>query len=175
MSQLRTLVWLKWKLFRNAMRSRRASTNQATTILGTLAALAFAIAVATGLGIAAYAILSDNGAAQILQARGVTRSTGDVEKGSFFLFMIFAFLYMLWATLPLSIGGGSQFDPGRLLMYPVSLKKLFAIDLASGLASLPSLFAVPMIVAIAIGAGLATGSLLKAFIAAALAILSRAA
>ena len=171
MSQLRTLIWLKWRLFRNAMRSRRESINQAASIIGTLAALAFAFAVALGLGIAAYAILSESGVAQIANVRAATRSTADLPKASFILFMIFAFLYMLWATLPLSIGGGNQFDPGRLLMYPISLKKLFAIDLVSELASLSSLFAVPAIVAMAIGAGLATGSLLKSFIAAALAIL----
>jgi hypothetical protein len=55
-------------------------------------------------------------------------------------------------------------------MYPISLKKLFVIDLVSELTSLSSLFAVPAIVAMAIGAGLATGSLLKALIVAALAI-----
>jgi hypothetical protein len=171
MSQLRTLIWLKWRLFRNAMRSRRAKINQAASILGSLAALVFAIVVALGLGIATYAILSESGVAQLAQVRAASRSTAKLPEASFILFLIFAFLYMLWATLPLSIGGGSQFDPGRLLMYPISLKKLFAIDLVSELASLSSLFAVPAIFAMAIGAGLATGSLFKALVAAALAIL----
>ena len=79
--------------------------------------------------------------------------------------MIFGFLYLLWATLPLSLGSSAQFDPGRLLMYPISLRKLFAVDLVSELTSLPSLFAVPAIVAMAIGAALGTGSPIKAAIA----------
>jgi hypothetical protein len=73
----------------------------------------------------------------------------------------------LWVTLPLSIGGGNQFDPSRLLMYPISLPKLFFLDLISELVSLSSLFAVPAILALAIGAGLGSstpGALLKALL-----------
>jgi hypothetical protein len=82
----------------------------------------------------------------------------------FIFFMIFGFLYLLWATLPLSLGNGAQFDPGRLLMYPISLRKLFAFDLISEFVNLPSLFAVPAIVAMAIGAGVGSGSPVKALI-----------
>ena len=170
MSQLLTLIWLKWMLFRNAMRSRRETINQAASILGTLAALVLSLVIALGLGLASYFILSKTGAAQIAQVRAAARSTSEVPEASVALFLIFAFLYMLWATLPLSIGGGSQFDPGRLLMYPISLKKLFVIDLISELTSLSSLFAVPAIVAIAVGAGMATASLVKALVVAVLAI-----
>ena len=55
MSQLVTLIWLKWTLFRNTMRSRKAALNQIASILGTLIVLAFALLLALGLGIAAYA------------------------------------------------------------------------------------------------------------------------
>ena len=153
------------------MRSRKATINQAASILGTLAALAFSLTVALGLGIAAYVISTRTGMAHIQHASAAARRASDVPPPSFILFIIFAFLYMLWATLPLSIGGGSQFDPGRLLMYPISLKKLFALDLLSELTSLSSVFAIPAIVAIALGAGLATGSIAKTLLAAALAIL----
>jgi hypothetical protein len=165
MSQLLTLIWLKWTLFRNTMRSRKAKLNQIMSILGTLVSLAFALCIALGLGIAAYAITSKFGMAQLTHAKAVSRSAAEIPPAAFILFMIFAFLYMVWATLPLSIGGGSQFDPGRLLMYPISLRKLFAIDLISELTSLSSLFAVPAIVAMAIGAGLGTGSMFKALVA----------
>jgi hypothetical protein len=158
-------------LFRNSMRSRRETINQAATIVGTIAALTFSLLVAIGLGVAAYAILSKTGAAEIAQVRAAARASSAGPSPSFLLFLIFAFLYMLWATLPLSIGGGNQFDPGRLLMYPISLRKLFAIDLISELTSLSSLFAVPAIFAIAIGAGLARDSLTRTLVAAALATL----
>jgi predicted permease len=127
--------------------------------------------IALGLGVATYVITSETGATQIEQVRAASRSTAEIPAPSFILFMIFSFLYMLWATLPLSIGGGSQFDPGRLMMYPISLPKLFALDLASELTSLSSVFAIPAIVAIAAAAGLATGSVVKPLIAATIAIL----
>src|SRR6266566_4815174 len=162
MSQLATLIWLKWTLFRNAMRSRKARINQLAAVLGKLLSLTFALLIALGLGIAAYALTSGVGAAQIEQARAATKGAADIPPAHFILFMIFGFLYLLWATLPLSLGSSAQFDPGRLLMYPISLRKLFALDLISELTSLPSLFAVPAIVAMAIGAALGTGSPVKA-------------
>ncbi|HKZ01354.1 MAG TPA: hypothetical protein VJ180_03900 [Pyrinomonadaceae bacterium] len=170
MNQLRTLIWLKWTLFRNALRSKKATVNQAASIIGTLAALLFSLVIAIGLGIAAYVITSEAGAAHLEQVRVASKGAAEIPPPSFILFMIFSFIYMLWATLPLSIGGGSQFDPGRLLMYPISLRKLFAVDLASELTSLSSIFAVPSILAIAAGAGLAMDSLVRALVAATLAI-----
>ena len=165
MSQLLTLLWLKWTLFRNAMRSRKARINQLATILGTLVALAFSLLIALGLGIAAYVLTSQVVASHIEQARVAGKTAAGIPPAHFLFFMIFGFLYLLWATLPLSLGSGAQFEPGRLLMYPVSLRKLFALDLISELVSLPSLFAVPAVIAIAIGAALGTGSPVKALIA----------
>jgi hypothetical protein len=171
LAQLITLTWLKWTLFRNSLRSRKATLNQAASILGTLAALAFSLFIALGLGLSAYLINSETGSAHFEQMRTASRAAAQIPPASFIVFMIFAFLYMLWATLPLSIGGGSQFDPGRLLIYPISLRKLFVLDLISELTSLSSLFAIPAILALAIGAGLAKASLTKALLAAAIAIL----
>lgn len=71
----------------------------------------------------------------------------------------------MWATLPLSIGSNRQFEPGRLLMYPVSLRKLFAIDFISEVTNLQSIFAIPAIIAIGVGAGLGSGKLGLALIA----------
>ena len=70
-----------------------------------------------------------------------------------------ALYYLLWSTLPLSIGSSRQFDPGNLLLYPVSLSKLFALDFISEVAGLQSVFAIPAILALGIGAGLAQGHL----------------
>ena len=50
MSQLGTLIWLKWKLLRNSLRSRKAVANKLATILGMLAGLALSLLVALGLG-----------------------------------------------------------------------------------------------------------------------------
>jgi hypothetical protein len=72
----------------------------------------------------------------------------------------------MWATVPLSIGGSKQFDAGKLLMYPITLRKLFAVDFVSELTTLHSVFAVPAILAICIGVGLGKGNLTAALIAA---------
>jgi hypothetical protein len=167
MSQLRTLIWLKWTLFRNARRSRKATINQLASLLGTVVTLTLALLIAFGLGVVAYAVTAEAGSLRNADARVAVRVASDMPSAYFILFLIFSLLYLLWATLPLSIGGGKQFDPGRLLMYPISLRKLFALDLISELASLSSLFAVPAILALALGVGLGTGSvvsLLKALI-----------
>ena len=167
MSQLLTLIWLKWTLFRNALRARKAKINHVASILGTLITLAFALLIALTLGLVAYAITAEASSLQSAEIRAATRAASDMPPAFFVLVMIFSFLYLLWATLPLSIGSGNQFDPGRLLMYPISLRKLFAIDLISELVSLSSLFAVPAILSIAIGVGLgtdSTGSMPKALI-----------
>ena len=158
MSQLRTLIWLKWTLFRNALRSRKATINQVASIVGTMVTLGLALLMAVGLGLVAYAITSEASSLQSAEIRAASKAASDMPPAYFVLFLIFSFLYLLWGTLPLSIGGGNQFDPGRLLMYPISLRKLFAIDLISELASLSSMFAIPSILAMAIGVGLGTGA-----------------
>ncbi len=133
------------------------------------AALLLALAIATGLGIGAYSLSSPEGVL-IEQARAASSETGGDSSVEFIFFTIFAFCYLIWATLPLSIGSNRQFEPGRLLMYPISLRKLFVFDLASEVTNLQSIFAIPAILAIGVGAGLARESLASAFVVALLAV-----
>lgn len=149
--QLRALAWLKWRLLRNSLRSRRAAADSAASALGTLAALALSLVVAAGVGVAAYALAKEAGS-----LHGATMR-GEASQPALLLFGLVTVALVLWALLPLSLGSGSQFDPGPLLLYPVSLRQLFAVDLLSEFASLPSLFAAPSVLAIGVGAGLAAG------------------
>jgi predicted permease len=133
-----------------------------------LIALALALLIALGLGVAAYALTSPEVGLQNFQPR--TRGGERVlPSAEFIFFSIFALLYLLWATLPLSIGSSRQFDPGNLLLYPISLRRLFVVDFVSEIASLQSVFAVPAIIAIGIGSGLAqrklAGGILMALVA----------
>lgn len=157
--QLRALAWLKWRLFRNKMRSRRAALDSAASAAGTFAALTLSLVFAAGIGFAAYALTAETSHARALALRG-----GAVES-MLLLFGLSSVIFMMWALVPLGMGGGSQFDPGRLLLYPVSLRKLFLIDLASELASLSSIFAVPAVLSVGIGAGLAGGNVMRALAA----------
>jgi len=147
MSQLLAMVWLKWTLFRNSMRSRRAVVGKAAAALGMLAGVALALLVAAGLGAAAYFFTSPE---------NFTRGRAPHE-GYVLLFFIFTTAFLMWALMPLALGGGGRFEPGRMLLYPVSLGKLFAFDLLSDLTSLTAVFAVPSVVAMGLGAGLANG------------------
>jgi hypothetical protein len=170
MSQLLTLVWLKWRLLRNSLRSSRAVINKVASILGILLALMFALVVALGLGVIAYFISQPDGFRHILR-RSATHEIPAAATTEFILFSIFGFLYLMWATLPLSIGSSKQFDAGKLLMYPITLRKLFAVDFISEFTTLHSVFAVPAILALSIGAGLGSGNLGPSLLAAVPAIL----
>ncbi|MBA3441446.1 MAG: hypothetical protein H0T92_16430, partial [Pyrinomonadaceae bacterium] len=83
----------------------------------------------------------------------------------FMMFGMLSFIYLMWVTVPLSLSGGNQFNPERLLLYPIGMRKLFAIDFVSELTSLASIFALPCLLGIAVGAGLGTGHLWKALLA----------
>jgi hypothetical protein len=161
LSQLRTLIWLKWTLFRNSLRSSKAVVNRIASLLAMLAALALALLVALGLGVAAYVLTSPDvvsAGTQTLQAKGQGHAPA-IPPAEFIFFSILAMCYLLWATLPLSIGSSRQFDPGNLLLYPIRLRKLFAVDFVSEIASLQSVFAIPALIAMGLGAGLAQARL----------------
>lgn len=169
MRQLSTLIWLKWTLFRNSLRSSKAVVNRIATVLGMIAALALALMVAIGLGLGAYALTSPALGFQTFRATSADRAAG-IPSAEFIFFSIFAFCYLFWAIFPLSMGSTRQFDPGNLLLYPISLRRLFAVDLISEVASLQAIFAIPAILAIGIGAGLGGGNLVGAMLIALLAI-----
>lgn len=161
MSQLLTLIWLKWRLLRNSLRSSKAVVSRIASILGMLIALFIALTVALVLGFAAYA-LSQPGALSDAFRREVSPSA-SVE---FIFFSMFGLIYLMWATVPLSIGGSKQFDAGKMLMYPITLRKLFAVDFVSELTTLHSVFAIPAVIAICIGVGFGTGNLTLALLTA---------
>lgn len=150
MSQLAALVWLKWRLFRNAMRSRKAAVNSVAATLGTLVVLAFSLLVAFSLGFVTYMIMPWEGATVAVAGKAATVKF-------VFLLGIFGFMYLMWGIMPLGIGGGSRFDPGHMLLYPISLRRLFAVDLLSELTTLSSIIAVPSIVAVSLAAAWSQG------------------
>ncbi|HEY0004085.1 MAG TPA: hypothetical protein VGB17_04675 [Pyrinomonadaceae bacterium] len=158
MSQLRALIWLKWRLFRNGLRSRKAVANRAASLLTTLLMLALALGSAIALGVIAFFMVAE-------PEQVSASESGTGPAGISFFFMIFTMIYLAWGLVPMSMGSGSQFDPGRLLLYPISLRKLFIVDLLSELTSTASVYAVPAVLGATVGAGLASGKLLLALCA----------
>ena len=164
MSQLLTLIWLKWRLLRNSLRSSKAVVNRAASILGMLVALVLSLFVALGLGAIAYALSQPEALGEAFR-RTATRDLPSTASAEFIFFSILGIIYLMWATVPLSIGGSKQFDAGKLLMYPITLRKLFAVDFVSELTTLHSVFAIPSIICICIGAGLGRGNLTAGLLA----------
>lgn len=148
-------------MFRNSMRSRRAAVGRAASALGSLMGLVLSLAIALALGFAAYFLsLPDP---HLMEGKGAL-------TGLLFIFFIFTVAFLMWATMPLALGGGSRFEPGRMMLYPISLRKLFVFDLISDLTSLASIFAVPLMLALGLGAGLANGRALRGLLMALAAI-----
>lgn len=162
MAQLYALVWLKWTLFRNSMRSRKAVVSRVVGVLGMLAGLALALVVAAGLGAAVYFFALPGGVA-------ASRERASLDAFVFMLFIL-TIVFLMWALMPLALGGGGRFEPGRMLLYPISLGKLFAFDLLSDLTSIVAVFAVPLTLAMGAGAGLAGGSVAAGLLVAACAV-----
>lgn len=152
MTHLYALIWLKWRMFRNSTGSRRSRENSIARLLGTSLAFMLAALVAVALGAGAW----------FEAAAHSRREASGLDEGALggvtLLFLAHGATFMMWAVVPLSTRGGSQFDPGRMLLYPVSLRKLFALDLLSELTSLSSIFAAPIMFALAVGAGLGRGN-----------------
>jgi hypothetical protein len=135
------------------------------SILGMVIALAFSLILALVLGFIAYTLTEPEGFGSALH-RTAARDMPQNLSTEFIFFSIFGVLYLMWATVPLSLGGGKQFDAGKLLLYPITLRKLFIVDFVSEFTTLHSIFLVPAVFALAFGSGLGSGKLSIALIAA---------
>ena len=79
-----------------------------------LLALLFALAIALGMAAAAYALTNPQGL-QAMLAREMSQPVDaaiSAGRGCSF-FTIFAFSFLIWATIPLTTGTSRQFDPGH--------------------------------------------------------------
>jgi hypothetical protein len=132
--------------------------------LGALAGLALSLFVAVSVGVGSYFLSS------VAHSRGV--DVAQARAGFVVLLFLFTVVFMMWALMPLALGGGDRFEPGRMLLYPVSLSKLFAFDFLSDLTSLTSVFIIPSLVAVGIGVGLGSRSLLAGLAVSACAVAS---
>ena len=84
MSQLLTLIWLKWRLLRNSLRSSKAVVNRVASILGMLVALLLSLIVALILCFAAYALSQPGALSQAMR-----RTTPSDLSGSAYIEFIF--------------------------------------------------------------------------------------
>src|SRR5687768_18319712 len=94
-AQLGALVWLKWRLLRDSLRSRRGAANRAASVLGTLAAAVFSLVVAAGLGAAGYWL------ARGLNPAHAAALRGGVAQPMLMLFGLLSIIFLMWALVPL--------------------------------------------------------------------------
>jgi len=134
-------------------------------------AFMFALVLALILAVIAYTLTEPEGLGSAFH-RTATRDVPQNLSTEFIFFSIFGVVYLMWATVPLSLGGGKQFEAGKLLMYPITLRKLFIVDFISEFTTLHSVFLVPAVLALCIGAGLGSGNLSITLIAAIPAVLT---
>ncbi|HYG79683.1 MAG TPA: hypothetical protein VD861_04810, partial [Pyrinomonadaceae bacterium] len=107
-----------------------------------------------GVGAGAYFLSKQAGGLE--SQSGAPRAAAGAYVVLLFLFTV---AFTMWALMPVALGGGSRFEPSRMLLYPVSLRKLFAFDFLSDLTSLTSVFIIPSLAALGVGVGLGRGSL----------------
>ncbi|HEX8557415.1 MAG TPA: hypothetical protein VF668_04910 [Pyrinomonadaceae bacterium] len=149
MSQLWALVWLKWRLLRNSLRSRRAAAGRVAGAVGAAVGLLLSLTLALALGAASYVLSA--------AAAGAPGEPVASRAAYVILFFMFTVAFMTWGLMPVALGGGSRFEPSRMLLYPVSLVKLFVFDFVSDLTGLTSVFVAPALVAVGAGVGLGVG------------------
>lgn len=139
MSQLLTLFWLRYVVFRNSMGGRRE-------FVSTLLRLVF---------ITGYLLLSvGTGVALFLIMVLMPDSVGNLLAGS--MGMIFGMLLFL-TLVTQATGTSANFDPRRFILFPLNLKKLFALNLASAFSELVLITLLPSVAGILIGRGVALG------------------
>lgn len=112
-SQLAAIVWLRWRLFANALRTTRGQLELASRILVILAFTIFALGGAFGLGILAFLMISQ----------------GKPEVLTVFLWIIFCF----WQFFPVMAAAFTNTaDSSNLLSFPLNYSSYFLVRVAYG-------------------------------------------
>ena len=133
MDRLKILIWLKFKLWRNGLRSGARATDTAVSVIVTLLGGVVSLALAAGLGAVTYLALRD--------------VESDVHTVG--LLVVFWFLAFLAVVVPIFFGIGQPAVPvGRLSVFPLSTVGLYRISLAASITNSSHVFWYPILVAV---------------------------
>ena len=143
--QVRLVAALRFWILRNSLRKK----NNRWDLLGMIVAGVFAglavLGVGVALGFGAYALLSGGHVAWFV--------------------LLFWAVFLFWQLFPIfSAGFGAGFDFRSLLRFPFSLRALYIVGLAYGLADFAAIASLCWMIAIAIGATLASPGVLPALL-----------
>ena len=135
MSQLLTLFWLRYVVFKNSLTRRR---DVATTIFNVLifcGYLLFWTAVGTSLFLAVVYFQEFR---HIALTGGMTLLLG---------------MMLFFMLVSQSTGTSAHFDPRRYILFPIPLGKLFALNLVSALAEVVMVTVLPIVAGLLLGLG----------------------
>lgn len=152
MSQLLTLFWLRFTIFKNSMAGRkdtaRTITNAAVMLLLVTASL--------GIGAALY-----YGMVFVPQLREPAIKGWMTTVSATLLFLM---------LVSQSTGTSAHFDPRRFTLFPVRLSKLYLLNLISAFGEVSLIVVLPSVAGVLLGLGAALGHPLAGLIALAAAV-----
>ncbi len=139
--QIRLVAGLRWQILRNHLRK----TNSRLDLIGMIWAAFFASIAVIGLSFGF--------------CWGAYVSVSTAHFG--WLLLLFWIVFLFWQVVHIFMAGfGAKFEFRTLLRFPLSLPAFYLIGLAYGLADFPALASVCWLLAITIGAGMASPALL---------------
>ncbi len=137
MSQLYTLFWLRYVVFKNSLTTRG---EVARRILNAIFLL-IPILLSVSIGIALFVVLL-----LVEQFRGPVVSGGMTTVFATLLFLM---------LISQSTGASSHFDPRRFVLFPIKMSKLYALNLVSALGEFSMLMILPSMAGMLLGLGFA--------------------
>ena len=137
MSQLQTLFWLRYTIFRNSLTTRgEVARNILNAFLLIIPAL---LSLSIGVGLFLLLLF-------IEQARDPIMNGGMTTVLATLLFLM---------LISQSTGASSHFDPSKFTLFPIHLSKLYGLNLISALGEFSMLMVLPSMAGMLLGLGFA--------------------
>lgn len=122
-AQAKALAAMRWRVFRNSLRSTEGAAELGASIVAHLVYSLLGVGLAFGLGGGAYAVVA-NGKWAVMP-------------------VLFWGLLLLWQVVPVTVASfQEQFDPGGLLRFPVSFGTYFLLHLIFGLVDISTILGI---------------------------------
>lgn len=139
-SQMALVGWLRWRLFRNSLRSQRAVMDLVGTAAVTLLLLVMAAGGAVGIGAFSFALVEHDRLAWLLYP--------------------FWIVFLVWQLMPIFTAAFSvEFDSRNLLRFPLRFSSFVGLSLLYGFFDPAALMGLVWLVALAAGIVLARAEL----------------
>lgn len=140
-SQIRLVMELRWRILRNNLRRK----NNRLDLIGLIWAAIFSSVIVIGLSFAF--------------GWGAYFSISTSHFG--WLALLFWSIFLFWQVFPIFVAGfGATFEFRTLLRFPLSLTAFYLVALAYGLADFAAIASICWLLAITVGAGIASAGLL---------------